>query len=135
MELNETLGERIRKRRQQADITSAELARRAKVSKGYLSAIERVDSGDTVPRPSAEVLFRIATALGTTVADLLGKETGPAPATISPSLREFAEKEELPERDVEMLAQIRFRGQQPSSFDDWRFLYDSIRRSIRSGMR
>ena len=121
------LGERIKQRREEKGLTAADLARRASLSKGYLSEIE---SG-RAPRPSAEILYQIAVALGTTVADLLGKEVRPASQAIPASLREFAEDANLPQEDVQMLAQIRFRGEQPSTVDDWRYLYESIKRSIR----
>jgi len=121
------LGERIRLRRQEKKISAAELARRASVSKGYLSEIE---SGAT-PRPSADVLHRIATALDTTVADLLGKvEIRVASREVPEALRLLAERDGLPAQDVTMLAGIRFRGDQPTSLEDWRFLYESIKRSI-----
>ncbi len=122
-----TLGHRIRQRREEKGISSAELARRAGISKGYLSEIEN----GSAARPSAEILYQLAINLGTTVADLLGKEIRPATRTIPAALQEFAEQESLPEQDVEMLAHIRFRGQQPATADDWRFLYESIRRSVR----
>lgn len=120
------LNDRIKERRKDKGIAAIELAQRAEISKGYLSEIE---SG-RAPRPSGDVLYRIATALGTTVADLLEREVRPAPRDIHPTLREFAEAEGLPDEDVQMLAQIRFRGDQPETMEDWRFLYESIRRSI-----
>jgi XRE family transcriptional regulator of biofilm formation len=126
------LGERIRQRREEKGISGAELARRANVSKGYLSTIESSDEGNA-PRPSADVLFRIATALGTSAADLLGQEVRRASRRIPPSLREFLKDRDLPEEDVAMLAGIKFRGAQPASAEDWAFLYESIRRSIRPG--
>lgn len=124
-----SLGERIKQRREEKGLVAIELSRQAEVSKGYLSEIE---SGGA-PRPSGAVLFRIATALGTTVADLLGQEIRPVANSVSPALNEFAEEAELPEEDVRMLAQVRFRGEQPSSKDDWRYLYESIKRSIVRG--
>ena len=120
------LGDRIRQRRADTGLSAAELARRATISKGYLSAIEH---GNSV-RPSADVLTRLATALGTTIADLLDQESRPAEATIPPSLQQFAEAAGLPADDVEMLSQIRFRGEQPSTPDDWWFLYEAIQRSM-----
>jgi transcriptional regulator with XRE-family HTH domain len=120
------LSDRIRRRREEKGLSAVELARAAALSKGYLSEIE---SG-RASRPSGAVLFRLATALGTTVADLLEKETVPPERAVEPNLRKFAEDEGLPEEDVQMLAQIRFRGQQPTSPEDWRFLYESIKRSM-----
>jgi len=124
----DTVAERVKQRRMEKGITAADLARRAGISKAYLSEIEN----GKVPRPSADVLYRLATELGTTVADLLGKPVqAPAARSIPDALRQFAEAEELPEEDVKMLAQIRFRGEQPKTPDDWRFLYDAIKRSVR----
>lgn len=120
------LNDRIKQRREEKGMSAIELARCAEISKGYLSEIE---SG-RASRPSGVVLFRIATALGTTVADLLEREVQPATPAIPQALRDFANDEGLPAGDVEMLAQIRFRGEQPATADDWRYLYESIRRSI-----
>src|SRR5882724_3766751 len=122
------IGERIKLRRTEMNIALAELARRAGLSKGYLHAIE---SGDT-QSPSAEILFRIANELGTTIADLLGEEqVEPDTADISASLREFAEAENLTEADVEMLARIQYRGKRPTNVDDWRYIFESIKRTLR----
>lgn len=124
-----SLGTRIKQRREQKGIPAAELARLAEISKPYLSELENGHAA----RPSVAVLFRIAKALGTTAADLMGEEIQPTNGTISPTLREFAASEGLPAEDVRMLARIRFRGEQPQTPEDWRFLYESIKRSIRSG--
>jgi len=123
------LGDRLRQRRKERGLIAAELARQAEISKGYLSEIE---SGQ-VSRPSGTVLFRVATALGTSIADLLDKEIQPESGRVNSGLLELAEMENLPEGDVQMLAQIRFRGDQPQTVEDWRFLYESIKRSIASG--
>lgn len=124
-----TVGERVRQRREERGLTLSELSRRSKVSKGYLSQIEN----DTAPRPSGDTLYKIASSLGTTVADLLGKRTERQVPNIPPSLQEFADEAQLPETDIKMLAQIEYRGRQPSTKADWQFLYESIRRTIRPG--
>ncbi|MFN8592032.1 MAG: helix-turn-helix transcriptional regulator [Thermomicrobiales bacterium] len=121
-----TTGERIKQRREEKGIPAVELARRAEISKGYLSELERGHAA----RPSGAVLYKIANVLGTTVADLLGEEIRPANSAAPAALRALAKEEGLPEEDVRMLANIRFRGEQPRTEDDWRFLYESIRRSI-----
>src|SRR3712207_917822 len=87
------LGEQIRKRREEKNVSAAELARQAGISKGYISQIEQ----DGTVRPSADVLYRLATALGTTVADLLERQVRPASRAVPASLREFAAEEALPE--------------------------------------
>lgn len=123
------VGPNIRRFREEAGISLSELATRANVSKGYLSAIENEDP-DNPKRPSGQSLLRIAEALGVTIADILGDHTASTePPTISPSLREFAEREGLPESDIHMLAQIEFRGEQPKTPDAWSFLYRAIKAS------
>jgi transcriptional regulator with XRE-family HTH domain len=125
------IGERVKQRRKETAISLTELANKVGISKGYLHSIE---SGDT-QNPSAEVLFRIANELGTTIADLLGEEQTIAsdvdPENIPEALKRFAENAELPEVDKQMLARIEYRGRRPQTEDDCRFLYESIKRSVR----
>src|SRR5258708_8875734 len=122
------LGERIRLRRTEKNISLAELARRADLSKGYLHAIE---SGGT-QSPSAEILFRIANELGTTIADLLGEEeTEQDNADFSAELLEFAAQADLTPEDIEMLAGIYSLGKSPRTVDDLRYIFESIKNTVR----
>ncbi len=127
------LGERIRDRRLKRNLTMTELAEAAGVSLSYLSQLERGDK----ETPSADILFRIATALGTTMAHLAkGEETfSAAPQEIGEipaSLREFWKEHQGPlglvEEDLRMLASIRYRGKQPTTSLDWLTIYNTIRR-------
>ncbi len=126
----EPLGQRVRALRLGQKLSLSDVARLSGVSKGYLSQVERSPTA----RPSAATLFAIARALGTTVTELFeGQEAESrhaAAADISNSLREFVEEAELPPVDIEMLAGIRYRGASPRTKEDWRFLYESIRRSV-----
>jgi transcriptional regulator with XRE-family HTH domain len=109
-------------------LSLSDLGRLAGVSKGYLSQIE----SDAATRPSAQTLFKVARALGTSLGELLGEQEGrgaDADVEVSDSLRDFAAEEQLPEAEVLMLARIRYRGRAPRTADDWRFIYESIRRS------
>lgn len=130
------LADQIRRRRLELELTLTQLSRLAKVSKGYLSQLENSPES---PRPSADVLYRIAFALETTVGDLLERQqTNPTeqPLIIPPGLREFAASADLSQEDIAMLAQIKHRGQQPIlKPDDWRFLYESIQRILREDQR
>jgi hypothetical protein len=78
-------------------------------------------------------MFKIARALGISIGELVGEAgAGANPreeVELPPSLREFARQERLPEDDLKMLARIRYRGRVPRTVDDWRFIYESIRRS------
>ena len=123
------LGDTLKCRRGERGLSLAELARRVGISKGYLHSIE---SGDT-KNPSAEILFRIANELGTTIADLLGQGARseekfvPIPST----LKDFAAKENLPEEDIVMLAGIEYRGKKPATEEDWRYIYEFIKRTLK----
>jgi transcriptional regulator with XRE-family HTH domain len=119
-------GERLKRRREEQGWTAAELARRAGVSKAYLS---RLEAGKTV-RPSAAILERLAAALGTTVADLREHDLPPAERSVPEALRDFAAEAGLSAEDVAMLAGIRLRGRQPATAEDWRFVFEAIRRSL-----
>jgi len=125
------LKDRIKERMHEKGWGLADLARESGVAKGYLWEI--LDG--RAKRPSAITLYEVATALGTTVADLLGRtpetHTGQL-GSIPQSLREFADEESsVTEEDVRMLASLRFRNEQPKTKDDWRYLWESIRRSVR----
>jgi hypothetical protein len=64
------------------------------------------------------------------MSDLLGRPIITAPPTKRPkSLLEFAEQAGLPEADVEMLANIQFRGGPPKTAERWSFIYQAIRNS------
>lgn len=120
------MGQEIKRRREEQGLSLTDLARLAGVSKGYLSEIENNPSA----RPSAATLFKIASALGTSVGELLGKggsDTQPVNLDIPESLREFAEEANLPDAEIRMLAGIRYRGKPPKTVDDWRYIYESIR--------
>jgi transcriptional regulator with XRE-family HTH domain len=123
------LAERIKKRMDEKGLTLANLARETGVAKGYLWEI----LGGTAKKPSANTLYEIAKVLGTSVGDLLGREPSEQtlPVEIPSSLQEFVKEEKLPEEDVSMLATINFRGNKPKTREDWRFLYESIKRSTR----
>lgn len=124
----ETMGERIRARRAERGWTLPRLSDEAHVAKGYLWELE----ADKAVRPSASTLFKLASALGTSVADLLGEVLAtPGEQEIPESLRAFAASASLPEEDVLMLAGIHYRGRRPETEEDWRYVLESIRRSVR----
>jgi transcriptional regulator with XRE-family HTH domain len=126
----ETLGQRIRRFRLDADLTPTDLADRAGVSKSYVSSLE----SETEPerRPSGEILYKLARALGVAMSDLLGKTPVLAPRQErTPELLQFAAHNRLPEADIDMLASIQFRGDRPRTVERWRFIYEAIRNSER----
>jgi transcriptional regulator with XRE-family HTH domain len=123
----DSVGSRIRRFRQDRKLSLSQLAEHATVSKGYLSALE---NDPQARRPSAETLYAIAKALGVTMSDLLGRKLLPgASSEIPASLRDFADEEDLPEADVQMLSAIQFRGDAPRTKERWRYIYTAIRTS------
>jgi transcriptional regulator with XRE-family HTH domain len=119
-----SVGDRIRRFRNERGLNLSRLAEQAGVSKGYLWALE---NHPAARRPSAETLFAVAKALGVTIADLMGRELSAAPPEEIPDgLLEFAEEEGLPEADIQMLASIQFRGERPRTKERWRYIYTAI---------
>ena len=125
-ETGESIGDRIRRYRGEADLSLSQLAASAGVSKGYLWSLENVAG----KRPSAETLYAIARALGVTMSALLGRRLlTEQPTDIPTSLEEFAKEKGLPENDVQMLAGIQFRGVRPQTRERWEHIYNTIRMS------
>jgi transcriptional regulator with XRE-family HTH domain len=117
----------MRRFREERGLSLNQLAAKAGVSKGYLSSLENEPSAR---RPSAETLYALANALGVTIADLMGRKLLFETASEVPeSLRDFAAELDLPEADVQMLASIQFRGEQPRTKERWRYIYTAIRTS------
>ena len=130
MATNDSMGSRLRDARTAQSLSLTEVATRAGISKAYLSQLEHGAS----TTPSHDVLRRLATVLGTSIADLTGtSETWqPGEADKLPtSLRTFARSAKIPEADVEMLAGIHYRGKQPGAPDDWAHIYETIKRTVR----
>jgi transcriptional regulator with XRE-family HTH domain len=125
----EGVGAEIQRFRKERDLSLSELAAEAGVAKSYLSALES-DEGNTQRRPSAETLYRLANALGVAVSDLLGRPVEQTDVgDLPPSLREFAATSRIPRTDVDMLASIKFRGDQPETAERWEYIYRAIKLS------
>lgn len=63
-----TLGHEVRKARKAVKMTQSELADKVNMKVGYISDLEE----EKIARPPADLLYKIALALGTTIADLCG---------------------------------------------------------------
>lgn len=129
------LGKRIRTARQSMGWSLAQLAEHASISKGYLWQLENERNAN----PSMEVLLRIADALDTTIATLLGKPGVRAQLDsamsedLHPSLQAFlAERRRagraIPPADVRVLHCIQRRGEHPKTKEDWEVLLQVIQR-------
>jgi transcriptional regulator with XRE-family HTH domain len=114
-------------------LSVAELAEVSGVSPPYIWQIEK----GMKKNPSGEVLKRLATALGSTVAELLETSLAipkEALAEVPPSLRRLARRKarqlDLREEDIEMLKGIHFRGRQPDKEEDWELIFLFLKRIL-----
>ncbi len=128
------LASRLRKIREDRDLSLEDVASKAKISKTYLWELERDTAG--TKKPSADVLLRIAQALSTTLAELLALATVKAPegpVEIPPSLAEFRDRmrDQLTPQDLQELAAMKFRGTQPQTVDEWHQLYFALMNTAR----
>lgn len=114
---------KVRSRRLEEKLSQEELARKVGISRNYLSQIERGQATNL----SWQVMEKLTSVLG-----LKGDSTGTLDETaeIPPSLAEFAKTAKLPTDDVMMLAQLKYRGQQPSTPEKWELLYNVIKMTV-----
>lgn len=127
----ETFGERMRRLRQQREMSLDDLARKTGISKAYLWKLERKPDAN----PSIEIARTIAKALGTTVATLVPTdETSEADSPEIPeSLAEAKGRFKMSEQDVLDLAGISFRGQHPMTAEEWGLLYLQLKQMVDGG--
>ena len=125
--------DKVRELRERKGLSIHELASSSGVSAPYLRQIE---SG-LRKNPSGEVLKRLASALGATVADLLGTSTAipeeslkTTPPALQSLIREKGEQLGLRQEDVEMLRGIHFRGRQAEHPDDWELIFLFLKRLL-----
>jgi len=129
-----SLAENIKRTRLQKQMSQPALAKRAVVSKGYIYLLE---SGD-MTNPSLDILHKIATALDSTIAELIGQPrvaSVAAPPEISESLLKFVKQrkragEPLSEDDIVNLAGTKFRGKRPETVEDWAYVYEFFKRTF-----
>ena len=129
----ETIGQRVKRYREDAGMTATQLAVETGLSKSYISELESAPA--TARGPSAVTLYIIAKALGVAMADLLGKPVlvsrqAAQPTKRPASLRAFAQKYRVPEADVRMLEQIQFRGSVPKTSEGWYVIYQAIKNNV-----
>ena len=117
------LGPRIRAYREALGYSLSDLAKKSGVSRSYLYQVESGTSS-----PTHEKLLDLAKALDVSVADLLGVgATKPDTPDVPESLAAYAEQAGLPSADIATLANIRYRGKQPTTVEGWRALHYIIK--------
>ena len=132
------LGQKIRQLREEKGLSLNGLAEEASISKAYLSQLEN----DVSKQPSAEILLKIASALGITIADLLDQPVRVyaedfEDEDIPNALREFIDERgdalDIQKEDVRMLMNIRYRGNQPKAIEEWEHILQTIRYVMKKG--
>lgn len=119
----EHLGTRVRQLRKKKGWSLTDLAEESGVSRSYLSQIERRES-----TPTQDKIVQLANALGVLPSELLGEKK--EEIDIPESLQRFAEEEALGSAEIQMLAQIEYRGNKPSTLKEWRAIYTVIKAMI-----
>jgi transcriptional regulator with XRE-family HTH domain len=131
----EKLGSTIRFYRQGKAWSLSDLSKRSKVPKAYISDLENGAAG----KPNIQYVFNIAEALDVTLDDLVREATAKvqkakrrSTGDLPPGLAELQEdlkftNEPLSDDDVEMLAQVNFRGNRPKDKEGWRFVHQAIK--------
>lgn len=114
------IGPRVRQLREKQGWSLTELAERAEISRSYLAQIER--GGST---PTQEKIIKLAGALGVRPSQLLGEE--PEETEIPEGLQNFAAQMNLAPAEIQMLAQIQYRGKRPSTPEEWKAIYSVIK--------
>lgn len=124
------LGQTIRTFRLGKGWSLSDLAVKSGISKAYISDLENGSAG----KPNIQYVYGVATALGVTLDELLGDSK---PTThhrqkrktedLPPGLIELQRDLDLTAEDVEMLAQVNFRGHRPRDKEGWRFLLEALR--------
>lgn len=117
-------GSRIRKGRLSQNLSQTDLAKKAGISRTYLSQIERGESANL----SWQVRKSLSEVLGIPI------EADPAVSErledLPPGLSQFAQDRNLPEADIQMLARLEYRGKKPNTPEQWRLLYGLIKSVI-----
>lgn len=128
-----TLADKIKMLREKNNLSVAKLAALSGVSKPYLWQIE----GGKRANPTGVVLRKLATALGTTVPELMGAPAGipeDALTDLPKALREFTSRRkkecDLSAEDVEMLKHIHYRGKRPRTPSDYELIFTFLRRIL-----
>ena len=121
------IGRNVRRLREQRGISLSALARRAGISKAYLSQLEN----DPAKKPSAEIVYHLARAMEVSMTELMGLEGETAaaadPDALPLGLRIFwQEHPEVPLEDIRLLAAIGRRAPGLTPTDFW-LVYETIR--------
>jgi transcriptional regulator with XRE-family HTH domain len=113
--------QQVRQQRKAQKLSQQELASQVGITRTYLSEIERGVSVNL----SWQLREKLTTVLG-----LQHRSGSRSPTQLPPGLAEFAATAKLPQDDIDMLANLKYRGQQPSTPEKWELLYNMIKVAV-----
>jgi transcriptional regulator with XRE-family HTH domain len=116
----EAFGAVVRDRRRAEKLSQGELAEKVEISRNYLSQIERGEATNL----SWQVRRRLCDVLG------IQESAAQAGGNLPESLQIFATRSKLPPDDVQMLANLKYRGKQPDTPEKWEMLYNVIKVAV-----
>lgn len=111
-------GSRVRDSRIKKGLSQEELAEEIRISRNYLSQIER----GVATNVSLEVAKRLSTELGL----LLESIEESTPIDIPEGLQQLIVEKKLGPGEVRTLAGFEYRGKRPQSIEEWRLLHLAI---------
>ena len=109
----------VRDRRRAEKLSQSDLAEQVDISRNYLSQIERGEATNL----SWNVRIRLCNSLGI-------QEEGDVSKPLPESLQAFATRSKIPPDDLQMLANLKYRGKQPDTPEKWEMLYNVIKLTI-----
>ncbi len=109
----------VRDRRRAEKLSQSDLAEQVGISRNYLSQIERGEATNL----SWNVRVRLCNTLGI-------QEDGDVSKLLPESLQAFAARSKIPPDDLQMLANLKYRGKQPDTPEKWEMLYNVIKLTI-----
>ena len=109
----------VRDRRRAEKLSQSDLAEQVEISRNYLSQIERGEATNL----SWNVRIRLCNTLGI-------QDDGDVSKPLPESLQAFASRSTLPPDDLQMLANLKYRGKQPDTPEKWEMLYNVIKLTI-----
>ena len=128
-----SLAGRLRNFRGERKLSLAALAEESNMSETYLWRLENGRSCN----PSVGVLYKLAAALDMSIVALLEESVrvdsvkmADLPANLRDFIEESGEELDISEEDIEMLLSIEYRGRQPSTKEEWEFIFRSIKMTL-----